>query len=64
MRMGDHSISSWFGKELFEGEICFGGRGGMKGEGKRIKVTMMPLRLSIDKKDAEVDCIRLGGANN
>ena len=35
----------------------------MKGVGKRINVPMMPLRLSIERKDAEVDCMRLGGLN-
>jgi len=35
----------------------------MQGDGKRIKVPGMPLILSIERKEAEVACMRLGGVN-
>jgi len=64
MTVGDHSILSSFSRGISEGEICFGREGDMKGHGKRINVPGMPLRLSIERKDAEVACMRLGGLNN
>ena len=51
--------------ENFIGAISLGGGGGMCGDGKRISVPGIAAELytveSRDKKEADVDCIRLGG---
>ena len=51
--------------EKFVGVISLGGGGKVCGDGKRISVPGIAAELytveSRDKKDADVDCIRLGG---
>ena len=53
------------GGEKFIGAISLGGGGGMCGDGKRINVPGIAAELytveSKDRKEADVDCIKLGG---
>lgn len=57
-------MSSYASCETLDGAICFGGGWGICGEGSKITVPLPPVMLSIKRKDAEVDCRRLGGANS
>ena len=64
MSRESHSMSSYASCETLDGAICFGGGWGICGEGSRITVPLLSVILSKKRKDAEVDCRRLGGANS